>query len=48
MIALLQLNTFSTLPTDDENISDEKENEPKYGRRICGSALLGAHGPSPF
>ena len=27
VIALLQSNTFCTLPTDDENVSDGKENE---------------------
>ena len=27
VIALLQSNTFCTLPTDDEDVSDGKENE---------------------
>ena len=31
VIALLQSKTFSTLSTDDENVSDGKENE----REIC-------------
>ena len=33
VIALLQSNIFSTLPTDDENISDEKENEIDTNRK---------------
>ena len=32
VIALLQSNTFSTLSTDDENVSDGKENERKTNR----------------
>ena len=33
MIALLQTNIFSTLSTDDENVSDEKENEIETNRK---------------
>ena len=32
MITLLQSNIFSTLSTDDENISDGKENERETNR----------------
>ena len=31
--ALLQSNTFCTLPTDDENVSDRKENERETNRK---------------
>ena len=34
MIALLQSNTFSTLSTDDENVSDGKENERENSRKF--------------
>ena len=33
MIALLQSNIFSTLSTDDENVSDGKENERETIRK---------------
>ena len=33
MIALLQSNIFSTLSTDDENVSDGKENETETNRK---------------
>ena len=33
VIALLQSNTFCTLPTDDENVSDGKENERETNRK---------------
>ena len=33
MIALLQSNIFSTLLTDDENVSDRKENERETIRK---------------
>ena len=33
MIARLQSNIFSTLPTDDENVSDGKENEIETNRK---------------
>ena len=34
MIALLQSNIFSTLSTDDENVSDGKENERETNRKF--------------
>ena len=33
VIALLQSNTFFTLPNDDENVSDGKENEKETNRK---------------
>ena len=33
LIALLQSNTFCILPSDDENVSDGKENETETNRR---------------
>ena len=33
VIALLQSNTFCTLPSDDENVSDGKENEREINRK---------------
>ena len=33
VIALLQFKTFCTLPTDDENVSDGKENEKETNRK---------------
>ena len=33
VIALLQSNTFCTLPSDDENVSDGKENERQINRK---------------
>ena len=33
LIALLQSNIFCTLPTDDENVSDGKENERETNRK---------------
>ena len=33
VIALLQSNTFCTLPSDDENVSDGKENETEMNRK---------------
>ena len=33
VIALLQSNIFSTLPTDDGNVSDGKENELETNRK---------------
>ena len=33
VIALLQSNIFCTLPTDDENVSDGKENERETNRK---------------
>ena len=33
MVALLQSNIFSTLSTDDENVSDGKENEIETNRK---------------
>ena len=33
VIALFQSNTFCTLPNDDENVSDGKENEKETNRK---------------
>ena len=33
LIALLQSNTFCILPSDDENVSDGKENETETNRK---------------
>ena len=33
LIALLQANTFCILPSDDENVSDGKENETETNRK---------------
>ena len=33
VVALLQSNTFCSLPTDDENVSDGKENERETNRK---------------
>ena len=33
IVILLQSNTFSSLPTDDENVSDRKENENETNRK---------------
>ena len=33
VIALLQSNIFCTLPTDDKNVSDGKENERETNRK---------------
>ena len=33
MIALLQSNAFCTLPSDDENVSDGKENKREINRK---------------
>ena len=34
VIALLQSNIFCTLPTDDDNVSDGKENERETNRKF--------------